>query len=119
MNCIEEFRNKVIIVTGSAGGLGKETALRFANSGAKVVIADIKREYDEDGVRYLIEINDDRPIKTDSLKDMKGEEAPPANPLIKNLIKEGKIVEVYIDKKTNKLKANRVNCLLLMQMVAN
>lgn len=39
-----DFSNKVAIVTGASGGLGKETAVRFAGAGAKVVIGDIKVE---------------------------------------------------------------------------
>ena len=35
------FKNKVVIVTGSGSGIGETTAIKFAQEGAKVVIADI------------------------------------------------------------------------------
>lgn len=34
------LKNKVVIVTGGASGIGKATALRFAEEGANIVIAD-------------------------------------------------------------------------------
>ena len=33
------FKNKVVIVTGSGSGIGETTAIKFAQEGAKVVIA--------------------------------------------------------------------------------
>jgi NAD(P)-dependent dehydrogenase (short-subunit alcohol dehydrogenase family) len=35
-----EFENKVVIVTGAASGIGRASAIRFANLGATVIIAD-------------------------------------------------------------------------------
>jgi NAD(P)-dependent dehydrogenase (short-subunit alcohol dehydrogenase family) len=35
------FDNKVVVITGSGNGLGKEYALFFASRGAKVVVNDL------------------------------------------------------------------------------
>ena len=37
-----KLKDKIAIVTGAASGIGKEIALRYAQEGAKVVIADLK-----------------------------------------------------------------------------
>jgi len=42
MHFNDEFKDKSVIVTGAAGGIGKETALRFAAAGAKVAVCDVK-----------------------------------------------------------------------------
>jgi len=38
------FENKVVVITGAAGGIGKEAVRRFAAEGAKVVLVDLKEE---------------------------------------------------------------------------
>ncbi|MCZ6643238.1 MAG: SDR family NAD(P)-dependent oxidoreductase [Gammaproteobacteria bacterium] len=38
---MSEFKDKVVIVTGAGGGLGKSHAIEFANRGAKVVVNDL------------------------------------------------------------------------------
>ncbi len=38
---MSEFENKVVIITGAGGGLGKAHALEFARRGAKVVVNDL------------------------------------------------------------------------------
>jgi NAD(P)-dependent dehydrogenase (short-subunit alcohol dehydrogenase family) len=38
------LQNKVVIVTGGASGIGRASAILFAQSGAKVVVADINEE---------------------------------------------------------------------------
>ena len=38
---MSEFENKVVVITGAGGGLGKEHALEFARRGAKVVVNDL------------------------------------------------------------------------------
>lgn len=37
----QRLENKVAVVTGSAGGIGRAIALRYSNEGAQVVVADI------------------------------------------------------------------------------
>ena len=49
------LKNKVAIITGSGQGIGKATALLFANEGAKVIVA----EYNKDtGEAVVTEINE-------------------------------------------------------------
>lgn len=41
------LKNKVVIVTGAASGIGASSAVLFAREGAKVVVADIQKELGE------------------------------------------------------------------------
>lgn len=41
------FKNKVCIVTGAASGIGRATAIAFANEGAKVVVSDVSDNINE------------------------------------------------------------------------
>jgi NAD(P)-dependent dehydrogenase (short-subunit alcohol dehydrogenase family) len=38
---MKRFENKVCLITGAASGIGKATAIKFANEGANVVLADL------------------------------------------------------------------------------
>ena len=41
------MKTKIVVVTGGAAGIGKATAVRFAEAGAKVVICDVNKEAGE------------------------------------------------------------------------
>ncbi|EXZ99197.1 short chain dehydrogenase family protein, partial [Bacteroides fragilis str. S23 R14] len=41
---MNRFENKIIIITGAAGGIGASTTRRIVSEGGKVVIADYSRE---------------------------------------------------------------------------
>ena len=50
---MKRFEGKVALVTGGGSGIGRATALAFANEGAKVVIDDINVEGGEETLRMI------------------------------------------------------------------
>ena len=55
MNVGFSLSGKVVVITGAAGGLGREFALGFAAEGAKVVVADVQPAGLEETVRLVTE----------------------------------------------------------------
>jgi NAD(P)-dependent dehydrogenase (short-subunit alcohol dehydrogenase family) len=56
-----EFAGKVAFVTGAASGIGRATALAFANASASVVVTDVAEDENQQTAR-LIEANDGRAL---------------------------------------------------------
>jgi len=53
---MSEFKDKVVVVTGAGGGLGKEHALEFARRGAKVVVNDLGGSGDGVGASDMADV---------------------------------------------------------------
>ncbi len=51
---MQEFVNKVALVTGAGSGIGRATSLGFARCGAKVVVADINLSAADDTVKIIV-----------------------------------------------------------------
>ncbi|MFB6076151.1 MAG: SDR family NAD(P)-dependent oxidoreductase [Candidatus Aenigmatarchaeota archaeon] len=73
------LENKVAIVTGASSGIGRSIAFKFAEEGAKVVVADIREKPREGGKKTHVKIeeNDGESIfvetdvsSSDSVKDL-------------------------------------------------
>lgn len=47
------FKDKVVLITGAAGGIGSEAAKRFASEGAKIVLVDLQQEASERAAKDL------------------------------------------------------------------
>jgi len=47
------LRDKVAIITGAASGIGRATAILFAQEGAKVVVADVNDEMGKETVSLI------------------------------------------------------------------
>lgn len=51
------LKNKVVLVTGGGGGIGSATCLRFAEEGARIVVADVNAAAAEKVVEDIVALN--------------------------------------------------------------
>ncbi|MCH2612401.1 MAG: SDR family NAD(P)-dependent oxidoreductase, partial [Pirellulales bacterium] len=51
--------NKVALITGAGGGIGRETAVLFAKQGCKVLAVDVNDEAGQETVTLVREFTDD------------------------------------------------------------
>src|SRR5699024_6779727 len=52
------LKDKVAVITGAGGGLGRAVAERLANEGAKLVLVDLKQEAAQQTIDKVKEITD-------------------------------------------------------------
>ena len=50
----QRFKNKVVLVTGAAHGIGRAIALRFGSEGGQVIVNDVNSQGTEDTVQEII-----------------------------------------------------------------
>lgn len=55
----KQFENKVALVTGGSSGIGQATALKFAQEGAKVVVADLNIEGGHETLNKIKDMGED------------------------------------------------------------
>ena len=64
------LQDKIAIVTGGGGGIGRATAIRFADEGARVVVSDIHAESGEETVEQVRKMGGDAIfVKTDTANE--------------------------------------------------
>ena len=61
---MEDFQNKVVLITGAAGGLGQATALAFASAGAKLSLADVNGDGLQHTVDKIAALGCEAPLRT-------------------------------------------------------
>ena len=71
---MKEFENKVIVITGGSAGIGRATALAFAEKGTKVVIASRREKESAETVQLVKQAGSDAMfVQTDVTKEVEVE----------------------------------------------
>jgi len=75
---MEDYRGKVVVITGGASGIGKGIASAFSRAGATVIFADLDKDKGEKTLKELKEINGETEFiqvdvsKEDAVKEFAG-----------------------------------------------
>lgn len=69
--CKDRFLGKVMLITGSATGIGRETAMRAAKEGAKLILADRKKKEGEETYQEILTMGFDAQFFNIDLTDQK------------------------------------------------
>jgi 3-oxoacyl-[acyl-carrier protein] reductase len=108
------LKDKTVVVTGSAGGLGKAMALRFAQQGSKVVLSDIQddrlqetvQEFEKSGYKAIgIQANVAKEEDAEKLMEGAKSEFGSLDVAILNagILRDGLLIRT--DKETGEIKA--------------
>jgi len=90
---MKDLRNKVVLITGAAHGIGRETALAFAREGARLVLADVQQARLDETVSELkraghdvlgIQVDLRRREQVYEMIDRSGREMGPIDVLVNN-----------------------------------
>lgn len=64
------FQNQVVIITGGCSGLGRAAALKFAQQGAKVFVADLSEKEGDDLVEILTQLGTEAAFARIDVRDV-------------------------------------------------
>jgi NAD(P)-dependent dehydrogenase (short-subunit alcohol dehydrogenase family) len=59
------LKDKVVLITGAAGGLGRAFALAFAHAGAKIAVCDLNKKGAEETLKMLDSVDEGNPKMSD------------------------------------------------------
>lgn len=85
------LQNKVALITGGANGIGKVTALKYLQAGAKVVITDVNEEAGNKTVQELINYGEINFYKVDVVNE------EIVNELVKQIVSDYGKIDILIN----------------------
>lgn len=122
----DRLKDKVAIVTGGSSGIGRETVLRFAEEGAKVVIADINIELGEELAKenpdstIFVKLDASDPDDWENLKNITLEKYGTVDILINNagISMAKSIFDITLDEYKRIVSINQISVFLGIKTIA-